>query len=341
MFLPTVYGGDQIDPCTYLLTLQEIAAHDASVAWNLFVANSAALITPFLDPQAAGAIYSDPRAWVAWGPPDAQRARAVAGGYIVNGTWEFASGCRQALWMGAHCLVTEADGSIRKNDAGRPAIVSFLFPASEATLLDTWDTIGLRGTASDSYRVDNLFVAESFTGTREEPENRRISGPLYWFTQQGLYAVGVAAVALGTAGAMLDAFMDLAQEKTPRGLQRISDQPAMQALVARSEARLASARAYLLAILDDLYAVALEAGAMDIPDRARLRLATTNAIIGAIDVADRIHKAAGVSAIFVGSGPFERRWRDIHTLSQQIQARDSHFQAVGQIMLGNPPAVFY
>jgi indole-3-acetate monooxygenase len=341
MFLPRVYGGDEVDPCTYLHTLEAVSRHDASVGWNLFVANSSALITPFLAPETARTIYAEPHAWMSWGPPDAQKARAVDGGYIVNGTWGFSSGCRQANWMGAHCMVEEKDGSVRLNAGGRPSVTSFLFPAAQATLHDTWDTIGLRGTASDSYSVDNLFVPDAFTGTREEPDSRRISGPLYWFTQQGLYAVGVAAVALGTASAMLSAFVDLATDKTPRGLARLADRDATRALVALSEARLGSARSYLVDVLSGYYAVAEDTGAMGVEDRAKVRLATTNAIIGAIDVADRVHKAAGVSAIFVGKSPFERRWRDIHTLSQQIQARDAHFEVVGQVMLGDPPPVFF
>jgi alkylation response protein AidB-like acyl-CoA dehydrogenase len=238
-------------------------------------------------------------------------------------------------------MVEEKDGSVRLNAAGRPSITSFLFPATQATLHDTWDTIGLRGTASDSYTVDKVFVPDAFTGTREEPDNRRVPGPLYWFTQQGLYAVGVAAVALGTAGAMLSAFMDLATEKSPRGQARLADRDTTRALVALSEARLGSARSYLVDVLSGYSAAAEDTGAMGVEDRAKVRLATTNAIIGAIDVADRIHKAAGVSAIFVGKSPFERRWRDIHTLSQQIQARDAHFEVVGQVMLGDPPAVFF
>ena len=340
MFLPKIYGGDEVDPCTYLDALEAVSRHDASVGWNLFVANSSALITPFLEPETARTIYAEPHAWMSWGPTDAQKAKAVDGGYIVNGTWGFSSGCRQANWMGAHCMVEEKDGSVRLNAAGRPSITSFLFPATQATLHDTWDTIGLRGTASDSYTVDKVFVPDAFTGTREEPDNRRIPGPLYWFTQQGLYAVGVAAVAHGTAGAMLSAFMDLATDKSPRGQARLADRDTMRALVALSEARLGSARSYLVDVLSGYSAAAEDTGAMGVKDRAKVRLATTNAIIGAIDVADRIHKAAGVSAIFVGKNPFERRWRDIHTLSQQIQARDAHFEVVGQVMLGDPPAVF-
>jgi indole-3-acetate monooxygenase len=339
MLLPRSVGGDQTDPGTYVLAIEEIARHDASLAWNVFVANSSALIAAFLDPSVARTIFADPCTIVAWGPPNATRAGAVAEGYRLTGTWDFASGCRNANWMGAHCHVVEADGSLRLNHLGRPAIRTLLFPAAQAKLIDTWNTIGLRGTASDSYEVADLFVPETYSTTREDPSLRRERGPLYAFTMQGLYAVGVASVALGIARAMLAEFIDLALRKTPRALGRLADNAVVQADVARAEARLGAARAYLLDTLASIYARADDVDPIDIADRARVRLACTNAIHGAIEIADFTYKAAGVDAIFPGS-PFERRFRDIHTLSQQIQSRSAHFEAVGQVLLGMPPDMF-
>ncbi len=340
MLLPRSVGGDEVEPGTYFLAVAETGRHDASIAWNLFVANSSALIAPFLDSGVAQTIFADPRTIVAWGPPNACRAKAVPGGYRVSGRWDFASGCRQANWMGAHCQVVEEDGSLRLNQFGRPAVRTLLFPVSKATLIDTWNTIGLCGTASDSYSVTDLFVPEPFSSTRENPALRRDRGPLYAFTMQGLYAVGVAGVAIGIAEAMLEALVALAAKKAPRGQARLADQAAMQSGVARAEARLGAARAYVLETLASIYARADDVEPIGVRDRALVRLACTNAIHGAIEVADFIYKAAGVDAIFPGS-PYERRFRDIHTLSQQIQARDSHYEAVGQVLLGNPPDVFF
>jgi alkylation response protein AidB-like acyl-CoA dehydrogenase len=340
MLLPRSAGGDETEPALYVAAVEELARHDASVAWNVFVANSSALIAAFLEPAANHAVFADPRSIVAWGPPNASRARAVEGGYRVTGKWDFASGCRQARWMGAHCHVQEADGTLRLNRFGRPAVRTLLFPASEATLLDTWQTIGLRGTASDSYSVDDLFVPEAFSSTREDPALRQQRGPLYAFTMQGLYAAGVAAVGLGVARAMLSEFIALASRKVPRNLARLADNAVVQADVARAEARLGSARAYLIETLTAIYANAGEETPIEVADRARVRLACTNAIQGAAEVVDFAYKAAGVDAIFPGS-PFERRFRDMHTLSQQIQARIAHFEQVGQILLGVPPEVFF
>ncbi len=340
MLLPRSLDGDEVEPGDYLLALEELARHDGSVAWNIFVGNSAALIAPFLETETARTIFANPRTIVAWGPPNGETATAVPGGYRVTGRWDFASGCRQANWMGVHCLVVEADGGLRLNDDGRKTMRTLLFPVEQATLLDTWDTIGLRGTASDSYTLGDLFVREEFSGTREDPSLGREKGPLYAFTMQGLYAVGVAGVGLGMARAMLDAFTDLASLKKPLGLGRMVDSPAVQAGVARAEAKLGAARAYLLQTLSDIYASAGEVAPITVPERARVRLATAHAIQGAIDVADYTYKAAGIDAVFPGS-PFERRFRDMHTLSQQIQAREAHYEAVGQVLLGVPPPVFY
>ena len=340
MLLPLSAGGDQVEAWTYLHAIEEISRHDASVGWNLFVANSAALIVPFIPLETARTIYADPRTIISWGPPNEHRAQAVPGGYRVSGQWHFASGSRQANWMGAHCQVTEPDGSLRLNRFGRPTIRTLLFRKENTQQICDWNTIGMRGTASEGYRVTDLFVPEAYSGTREDPALRRDTGPLYAFTMQGLYAVGVAGVAFGVARAMLDAFISLAIEKTPRGLQRLADSPVVQADVARHEANLGSARAWLATILKDVWATADDVAPIDLEARVKVRLGCAHAIHTGVGIADHVYKAAGTSAIFSGT-PFERRFRDIHTLSQQIQSRESHFEAVGRAMFnGDPDGVF-
>ena len=340
MLLPKSAGGDEVQPWIYLHVIEEISRHDASVGWNLFVANSAALIAPFIPLSAARAIYDDPRGWIAWGPPNQHTCTAVPGGYRVTGEWHFASGCRQATWMGAHVNVIEPDGTRRLNRFGKPTVKTLLYPKHNMTPIRNWDTLGMRGTASEGYRLDDLFVPEEFTGTREDPSLRRDPGPLYAFTMQGLYSVGVAGVALGVARAMLDDFIALAKEKTPRGLIRMADSAVVQSDVAHREAEIGAGRAYLTEILRDVWTNAGDIAPIATADRVRVRLGCAQAIKAAIETADYVHKAAGVSAIFKGT-PFERRFRDMHTLSQQIQARDAHFESVGKILLnGDPDGAF-
>ena len=344
---PRSVGGDEVDPAIYVQAVEELARRDGSVGWCVSIANSIGLFAPYLDLEPARHVFADPRATVAWGPPNDGRGTALPGGYRVTGRWDFASGCRHASWMGAHGTVVEPDGSLRLNNAGRPTVRTWLFPVEEATLLDNWDPIGLRGTASESYTVEDLFVPEAFSGTREDPTPtfagagslRRERGPLYAFPQQTLYSIGISSVALGIARGMLDAFIELACRKTPRGVGRLADNAVIQAEVARAEAKLGAARAYLIDTVSEIYERAGPAAPIDVMDRARARLAGSHAIASAVTVADYTYKAAGVDAIFPGS-PFERRFRDIHTLSQQVQSRDAHFETVGQVLLGDPPEIF-
>lgn len=336
MLLPRSAGGDQIDPWTYFHAIEELARSDGSVAWNTFVANSSALIAPYIPIEAARTIFGDPRGLIAWGPPNQHRAIAAPGGYRVTGEWHFASGSRQANWIGAHCQVVEADGSLRLNRFGRPTIRTLLMPKARSTPIRDWHTLGMRGTASEGYSITDVFVPEEFSGTREDPTLRRDRGPLYAFPAQSLYAVGVAGVALGIARAMHDAFMALALDKVPYGMARLSDNPTVQSAVARHEAALGSARAYLVEILKECWESADEIEPLSSPQRARVRLGCSQAIKVSLEVAEAIYRAAGTSAIFLGT-PFERRFRDIHTLSQQVQSREAHFETVGRVMLNGDP----
>ncbi len=336
MLLPRSAGGDQVEPWTYLRAVEEIASFDGSVGWNTFVGNSSALIAPYIPIEAARTIYGDPRGLIAWGPPTQHRAIAAPGGYRVTGEWHFASGSRQANWIGAHCQIVEADGSLRLNRFGRPTIRTLLMPKDKTTPIRDWNTLGMRGTASEGYAINDVFVPEEFSGTREDPTLRRDRGPLYAFTTQGLYAVGVAGVALGIARAMHEAFMTLTVDKVPRYMARLADNPVVQSMVARHEAALGSARAWLTDILKDCWAGADDVQPLGSAERARVRLGCSQAILVSLEVTDAVYKAAGTSAIFLGT-PFERRFRDIHTLSQQIQSREAHFETVGKVMLNGDP----
>src|SRR5271157_5202859 len=253
MLYPRSVGGDEVEPASYIEAVGELARADGSVGWCVSIANSIGLFAPYLDLEPARIVFGDPRATCAWGPPNDCRGIAVPGGYRVTGRWDFASGCRHASWIGAHGTVVEPDGSLRLNDAGRPTVRTWLFQVEDAVLLDNWDPIGLRGTASESYTVEDLFVPEEFTGTREDPSLRREPGPLFAFPQQTLYSVGIASVALGIARGMLDAFIELACRKTPRGAGRLADNAVVQAEVAHAEANLGAAQAYLVDTVSEIY----------------------------------------------------------------------------------------
>lgn len=339
LLLPRSLGGAELPPALYVPVIEEIARHDASAAWCLGQACGCTMTAALLQPAVAREIFGPPRGILAWGPPSpGARARAVPGGYRLTGSWSFASGSHHATWLGAHVAVHREDGAPRLRPDGGAVIRTLLFPKTSATMTDIWHVLGLRGTGSDAYAVDDLFVPEDHTVERDGGAKRREWGLLYAFSSSNLYSAGFAGVALGIARSTLDAFIELARDKIPRGGKKtLRDNHVIQAQVAQAEARLSAARAFLLGSLDEIWHEAGRSGELSLDHNTTIRLASTWAIHQACDAVDTLYHAAGATAIFE-ENPFERRFRDIHTVIQQYQGRQAHFETVGQALLGLPPA---
>lgn len=337
LLLPRPYGGHEVDPPTFFQVIEEVAKHDASTAWCLCQGNGCAMSAAYLEAEIAENIWGrDPEAVLAWGPGAKSQAIVEGDGYRLTGRWAFVSGGRRANWLGGHASIVEADGSPRRDAEGETVVRTLLLPASEAKWIDAWDVIGLRGTGSDSYEVKDLFVPHDYSFTRDDATERRYRAPLYLFPQMSLYASGFSGTALGIARAMLDSFTELAVDKRPRLAQRtLRDTGMVQYEVAHAEARLKAARAFVLSELTDIWQEVVASNALSVANRMRIRLATTFAIHEAKAAADTAYDLAGATAIFA-SNDFERRFRDIHTVTQQLQGRKSHLQSVGAFLLGLP-----
>jgi indole-3-acetate monooxygenase len=337
LLLPRALGGAELRPAAYVVVIEEIAKHDASTAWCLGQACGCTMTSAYLDPDVAREIFGGKRGIVAWGPPGPAEARAVPGGYRVTGTWSFASGSHHATWLGAHVAILTPDGTPQLRPDGGPVVRTLLFPKASSKFADIWHVVGLRGTGSDSYTVTDLFVPEKYTVLRDAAVKPCQPGLLYAFSSSNIYASGFAGVALGIARGALDAFVELARDKIPRGAKRtLRDNNVVQAQVSQSEARLCGARAFLLGSLDEIWRDVSESGRLSMDHNTTIRLASTWAIHQAREVVDMAYHAAGATAIFE-SNPFERRFRDIHTVIQQYQGRQAHFETVGQALLGLEP----
>ena len=339
--LPRAYNGEEVRPATFFRMEEAIAAADGSTAWCLGQASGCSFASAYMAPEAAWEVWGDPRAVLAWGFGTGT-AQVVPGGYRVSGTWGFASGNRHASWIGGHCRIIEPDGSVRRGPDGREAERTMLVRREAVRFHDVWNVVGLRGTNSDTYSFDDLFVPEAFGVCRDSDDERRIDAPLYKFTTTNLYAAGFAGVSMGIARGMLDAFTTMAKTKTGAAMTRpMRESEVIQNGIAQCEAKLRSAGAWLVEVLEEAFEVARSRGHITMQERAMVRLATTSAIHRAKEVAEWAYHEAGASAIMAG-GPFERRMRDIHASAQQVQGRSAHLEMCGQHFLGmNPSGRFF
>ncbi len=331
VLLPQSLGGIEAPLEIFMQMQEEIAKADASTAWCLGQCSVCAMTAAYLEADAAHEIFNTPPGILAWGAI-AHEVHAVPGGYKASARWDFASGSRQASWLGAHVRVVEPDGSQRKKPNGAPEIRTILFPVTSATMYDVWDVIGLRGTGTDSYSVDNLFIPDKFAALRDDPSACREKGPLYKLTTNAVFGMGFAATALGVARATLDAGIELARSKQPQGLAVMRENNAVQGLIGRTEATLRAARAYLYATAAEVWRDLARGDPVTEAHRIALRIATTWTIHQSASVVDTAYHMTGATAVFAAN-PFERRFRDMHTIAQQIQARDTHYEDAGKVML--------
>ena len=252
MLLPAWLNGAALDPLTYTSVVEEIARYDASTAWCVNQGSGCSMVAGYLDPAVARQIFGNPDGVLAWGPSPGATAVVVQDGYILNYKASFASGSRHATSLGANCRVYEADGKPRVRADGHHELRTFMFPKSHVEICKDWNTVGLRGTGSDSYVAQDLFVPSSHSIIRDDEATRCDTSPHYRYSSTMIYSSGFGHVALGIARGFMEDFMELALHKTPReGRSSLRDSTTVQSEMAQCRAKWSAARLYLRSCIED------------------------------------------------------------------------------------------
>jgi alkylation response protein AidB-like acyl-CoA dehydrogenase len=339
MLMPHSLGGDEVSPVMFVRTIEEIAKADAATAWCIAQTSICSTIAKSLPRETAEEMFANnPRGVLAWGPTHTSAKAVVAnGGYRITGVWPFASGSRHATWLAAHGRVHEANGELRLLPDGEPLEITLVVPRQQATIKDVWHVIGLKGTGSDTYSLNDVFVPDhrAIAYHALDPAEWREHGALYSFNIYQLFGSAFPAIALGIARAMLDAFEQVAKTKMPAHTTTLLRENAVvQSQVGVAEAQWNAARTFFYAAWDEIWQAA-QTKSVTIEQRVRLRMASIHATQQARQVADTSYLASGTLAV-LASNPFERRFRDMHAVSQQSQSQFSIYETVGRFFLDLP-----
>jgi alkylation response protein AidB-like acyl-CoA dehydrogenase len=337
LLLPRTFGGLELKPVEYIQCVEAIAEGDASAAWCMNQGSGCTMAAAYVAPDIAREVFGGKTDVLAWGQGPGAKAVRVDGGWRVTGSWTFASGSRHASWLGAMCPGFEADGTPIRHPDGRAWERTHLFRREKARIRDDWQVMGLRGTGSDTYIIDDLFIDDAHSLTRELPAERRETGPLYRFQSMQLYAAGFASVGLGVARAMLDEFIELAKSKSQAwSSEKMRDNQVVQSLIGYSDASWRAARAGLHQAVIAAWHDVVATGELSLEHKIRIRESATFAIHTSRDLCHHVFHEAGSTAIF-DKHPFERRLRDVNSVSQQTQGRRTHFETIGTWLLGGEP----
>jgi indole-3-acetate monooxygenase len=304
---------------TALRCAEAVARGDASAGWCVSIAITASLLVAYLPPVSRDELFGDGRGVAAgvWAPQG--KARRVPGGVVVSGRWAFCSGITHADVLFAGCVLED-----------RPAVVAL--PTEQLQVLDTWYTLGLRGTGSHDTVADEVFVPnERVLSIFDGPV---IDRPLYRFPPFGFFAACITAAAMGNARAAIDDFVDLAATKKGVAASRtLAERSTIQVAVASAESSLEAARAGYYQAIDAAWQASQDLPSVPLEARTRLRLAATHGVRVSADVVRTMYDLAGGSAIYDGA-PLQRRFRDAFTATAHFQVNEASRELPGRILLG-------
>jgi alkylation response protein AidB-like acyl-CoA dehydrogenase len=327
---PHEVGGLELPPAVALGCAEKIARGDASAGWCVSIAATSSLLAAYLPPEGRAQLFGDPQGIPAgvWAPRG--KAKPADGGVIVSGQWPYCSGITHAAAFFAGCRV---DDPHQPADAKpMPSVVGMA--KGDLEVLDTWHTLGLRGTGSHDTRANELFVPSAcvfslFAGPV-------IDRPLYRFPVFGYFALSIAAAALGNARGAIEEFIALATHKVGQGSTRtLAERPATQVEVAQAESSLRAARAFYYEAVEAAWTAAHQDEPVPVELRNGLRLAATHATRTSAEVVRSLYDLAGGPAIYDES-PLQRRFRDAHTATAHFQVNAASRELPGRVLLGQP-----
>jgi len=337
LFTPRALGGLEIDPVTFARVVEEVSAVDSAAGWSLQV-NTGAWWTSRMSPEGVAELYADgPDLMMAasFAPP--HRAEEVPGGYRITGRGPLASTIHDSRWALMSAIVFEGDQP-RMTPAG-PDFISVVMRTTEVEIIDTWDSLGMRGTDSNDIAANGVFVPES-RAFRFEPDSAPpapFDGPLYRMPALAATYPIIAPVALAIARGAIRELRDIVTTKVPLGSMRTArDRSAVQSAVAEAEAMVRSARLFFYDAVATAWQRALAREPFSLEHKADLMLACTWAVRTAARATDLMHRMGGTNGIYARSR-LERHFRDAQTVRHHGFVSDSRLETVGQVYLGVEP----
>jgi alkylation response protein AidB-like acyl-CoA dehydrogenase len=333
MAMPAAWGGSQLDVRTQLEVVERLARADASAAWCAMIGVESGYFASYIDESAARELYPDLDMITAGFQGPAGTLEVCDGGYRLSGRWPFGSGVNHADVIVGGARVMQG-GQPRLLPSGRPELRVAMLRAQNWQVLDTWDPVGLAGSGSHDYMINDAFVPENYTfipGQRRRPE------PLYaWYGMSVACGVGVA---LGVAAEALVNAREALDRKTSRATMRAAtEEPAVLASLARAASMIGASRSYAFDTLGELSATIAAEQELSFEQRARWAGAVVHAGTMCRDAVQLLVDTVGAGAL-QRSSPLHRQLSDLNMIAQHGLTQRRVWEWSGGLFFHQPPPV--
>ena len=320
---PAVWNGPEMRFEDQIRAVEILSYHDASVAWNVQILSDTGFYGAQFPEEVARELYTSMDFATAGGYYPPQRADRVEGGWhIKKGRWPFGSGIHSAdcIVCGIHL---HENGELLRDAEGQPEFRVAYLPKSKVKLLDTWYTLGLRGSGSTDYEVEDVVVPDKYIFKYFDGAAEHLP-PLARYAN--LIAISLQGVILGLGRRILDDVNKELRKRSP------SDR-FVRIQYAEAEMNYRAARDFSIAAATRL-SDRLFSGAMLSPEEQ------SEANLSAVNAGHQIKKACGMAIELLGASTiytrssFERRRRDLDTLLVHLSHQRRALEGAGGLLLG-------
>ncbi|HWZ15775.1 MAG TPA: hypothetical protein VNW95_11115 [Mucilaginibacter sp.] len=313
LLVPEIYSGLQIS-LPELVRLQEaISWADGSTGWVVTLCSGAGWFGGFISPEMSRTVFNNDKVCLAGSGAIGGTAEITANGYIINGTWKYATGAHHATHITANCIIKKGNQTVSDTE-GEPLVLPFIFDKKDVNVLPAWKYIGMIATGSDSFEVKNLEVA----GNRQfkiEPSAAVVNEPLYKYPFLQLAEATLAVNLSGLAIHFMDLSEDVFNEKIRQPRLTDVQNALLTDVLESSKTAIDLVRKDFFETVDQSWRTIMDHGAVLDDQLTQVSITSRKLAHAARENVDRLYPLCGLMAAKRDT-EMNRVWRDLHTASQ-------------------------
>ncbi|TCK83301.1 acyl-CoA dehydrogenase family protein [Albibacterium bauzanense] len=203
LLVPQSIGGAEMPLPEFAAMMEKLAAIDGSFAWNVNLGAGANMFAGFMEQNVASETFKSERACVAGSGAVTGTAKIKDEGYIIDGNWKYASGSAHANYFSLNAQLVDSE---------KDEYASFLVPAKDVKVIDTWKVFGMKATSSCDFSVSNVWVSKSYRFDLQKPSSA-VQSPLYRFPFMLLAEINMLVMTSGLAIHFYELVEEYAKEK--------------------------------------------------------------------------------------------------------------------------------